>query len=240
MRVRKWTALWGFLAIFACGGKAQRQGPEAEDGTAGTPGLGAAGATGTAGVAGGISEGGEGGEDSNYVPAGPEVAPEGDGRLEEGGSFEQAQGFGWDTCPTRIPGLARSEGKASDGLVSLRFESQPVGATTNWPEGTDAQLGFYLSEPLLAGVPLSLYFDVINLSRGEPSGELSIAGLDWTCETREPLATIDLAELSTTEAWQTRCVELVPTQELTVFGIWVTGANFTIGLDTFRFGPPCR
>jgi hypothetical protein len=203
-------------------------------------GAGGAGEAGSNGTAGGTAEGGEGGELPDYVPVGPEVAPEGDGRLEEGGSFEESQGFGWDTCPTKTPGLTRSEDTAADGLISLRFESQAAGSSTNWPEGTDAQLAFYLDESLAVGVALHLYFDIINLSPREPSGQLSIAGLEWACETRDPLANIELAKLSTTGAWQTRCVELTPAQELDVFGIWVTGTDFAIGLDTFRFGPPCR
>ncbi|WP_437511980.1 hypothetical protein [Sorangium sp. So ce1099] len=136
--------------------------------------------------------------------------------------------------------MTRVDGAAADGLYSLRFESQPPGTPSPWPEGTDAQVAFFRAEPIVAEAPLYLYFDAINLSAESPSGELTIARLKPFCETIDPLATIPLEELDLTGSWETRCVELQPAGDILTFGMWVTGVDFTIGLDTFRFGPPCR
>lgn len=222
---------WVCLGVLACGGSVRYEGaPEKGIPEEGAPEEGAPE---------------EGAPRVDYVPSGPQVPPEGDGRMQHGGSFELYPGVGqgdsWDLCASRIPvRLTREEGAASDGLYYFRFESPLPGMPPFAPEGTDAQLAFFRGEPIVADAPLYLYFDAINLSATSPSGELSIAKLKPFCETIEPLATIPLADLDLTGSWETRCVELKPVGEILTFGMWMTGMDFAIGLDAFRFGPPCH
>jgi hypothetical protein len=54
------------------------------------------------------------------------------------------------------------------------------------------------------------------------------------------LATIPLAQLQADPGWQTRCVTLTPKQPFSAFGPTLAGERFDIGLDAFRFGPPCH
>lgn len=231
------------LFVLACGGRAEEPslGAIADAGAGGTGGIRS---TGGAPSTGGSADGGAGvaGAGAGSIPSGPEVPAAGDGRLRDAGSFEQSAGIGgdvWDLCPSRAPAPSRGQGSAADGAVFLRFDA-PLADAPLRPDGTDAQLAFWLDEALPSDTALNLYFDVLELSDRPPSGELSIAALGISCETLEPLATIPLAELSATSEWQQRCVELRSSRAFSVFGLWVTGTDFSIGLDTFRFGPPCE
>jgi hypothetical protein len=215
---------------------------------AGAGGTSASGGASGAGGASGSSDQGVAGEnaggETSYVPEGPPTTPEGDGRLEEGGSFETNAGFGWDLCPARVPGLTllrTNEGMTpAHGERYLSFQPPTNCEEQCREEGSDAQIAFYFDEPLPAREPLYLYFDSIDFAAENSSGVLSFASLDWLCETAELLAEIPLEDLALQPSWATRCVELQPTEETSVLGLYVTGENYWVGMDTFRFGRPCR
>jgi len=249
-------------AAFGCSGKSESN--ESSSGDAGAPsntgGAGSAtggtgGATGgtgsTTGGTGGTTGGagsatggtaGASGSGGGYVPDDPNVPPEGDGRVSE--SFEEAPGFGWDACLSKHPGLTlvtdSSGGRASAGAHYMMFDSTLACEGVCQSDGADAQFSFWLDAPLPAGVPLHLYFDAINLGEAAPAGTLQLDQLDFSCATTAPLATIELDELALTSGWQTRCVTLVPQTEVDVFGVYISGEAFHVGLDALRFGPPCH
>lgn len=108
------------------------------------------------------------------------------------------------------------------------------------PEGEAAQFGFWLDAELPAAERVHLYFDAINLTDEAPSGVLQLDSLGPLCETTEPLVTVELEALYLGPTWQTRCVTFAPTVPLQIFGTYVFGESFHIGLDAFRFGPPCH
>jgi hypothetical protein len=203
-------------------------------------------AGGGASSAGGSDVAGAGAQTGSYVPEDSNVPPAGDGRL-EGGSFESNLGVGWDFCFSKYPGVTAILGSdsSSDGDTWLAFDSQKscsdsFGCRAN---GGDIQVGFWLGTPLPAGEPLHLYFDAINLDQAIPSGSLHVDLVDHTtsgCMSAAALATIPLRDLELRSAWSTRCVSFTPNAAVDLFGLYVTGETFRLGLDAFRFGPPCR
>lgn len=230
------------LANLACAGKSVENG--AAPGNAGSSAEG-----GRDGVAGSTSGGGLGGaapggaptsSEPDYVPDDPTVPPEGDGRL-EGGSFDTAQGAGWDTCFTTHPGLMSSESTNVGGNRFMGFDSSLSCDTTCDSSGGDLQVAFFLRGVIPSGRPQHLYFDVTNLAAVAPRGTLHVGvmGFDPLCASTEALASIPLEQLDATPDWQTRCVTFTSRAPFQVFGVYVTGETFKLGLDTFRFGPPC-
>lgn len=189
-----------------------------------------------------------------YIPVGPDVPIGGDGRLAEGGSFETSQGFGWDTCPgaaangiglfiqnpNYAPDATLDDAADGDRYVHL-LPPLPAGSPER-PEGVEAPFAFYFDpgswiEP---EVPHYLYFEIKNQVSAQPDGQLSFAGLEITCETKERWLTVSLTDLELSTNWETRCVELQATQTFQAFGLWASGPDFSIGVDAFRFGPPCQ
>ena len=244
--MRNQTMVLVTMLGLACGGRSARDGNSGASGGGATEGGGlTAGSSDTGGSApgGGGATGAGAHAGTSYVPEDSNVPAAGDGRL-TGGSFEGNLGSGWDFCNTKSPGATRMEGSArsSDGDVWLDFDSQTsCGASFGCTaEGDDAQVGFWLSTTLPVGAPLHLYFDAINLGQLAPSGVLRIDVLQNGCMSAAPLATIPLLDLELTSGWTTRCVSFTPNAAVGVFGLYVTGETFHVGLDAFRFGPPCR
>jgi hypothetical protein len=195
-------------------------------------------------ASGGISGSGatsSGGSAGTYVPE-TDVPPEGDGRVT--GSFETALGDGWDLCFTNKPGASfvrdGTDPTASAGSSYMSFDSAVECTNPCEPEGEDAQFGFWLDAEMPASERVHLYFDAINLTDETPSGVLQLDALGFRCETTEPLLSIELGDLHLTREWQTRCLTFAPAAPFQVFGIYVLGESFRIGLDAFRFGPPCH
>jgi hypothetical protein len=234
-----------------CGGNAALEQHRSNDagGPAAAGATSSAGSTSVAGAAAGGSSSSGGapsetaGAANDYVPSGEAVPPTGDGRLEWGGSFEHGVGgtreiigAAWDNCASRLPVVHVEQGGAADGTTSLRVQS----AGQERADGVDSQFAFYLREPLPANQPLYLYFEVRNFSQRAPIGAIAIARVDFYCKTVEPLATIPLERLELSNEWQTRCVELRPTGEVPQLGWSAEGTDFVIGVDDFRFGPPCQ
>lgn len=79
----------------------------------------------------------------------------------------------------------------------------------------------------------------MNLSDAPPNGAVTFAGLESSCETEEPWLTVPLADLALSGEWETRCVTLHPTTDFTVFSLWMSGVDYSVGVDAVRFGPPC-
>jgi hypothetical protein len=231
----------GIAFVSSCAGRSEPQGAfaGAPSGAASSGGADAAGGLGT--TAG--SESTTGSVARAYVPDHPNQPPEGDGRV-TGGSFEQSQGAGWDTCFSRNAGGAYTNGEpeASDGEHCFTFDSRRacVDSPACRPTGGDAQFGFWLGSVVPAGDPVHLYFDVINFGSSQPNGELAIDAVGSLCESREVLAKLPLSALALDTFWQTRCVSFLPGAPFSTFGVYVTGSSFYMGLDTFRFGPPCH
>jgi len=203
----------------------------------------AAGSAGSSGEAGAGSAGAD-----NYVPTGATVPSTGDGRLKSGGSFEHGQGANpdgsdsdsYDNCGTNHARGVLEKGDAANGTAFMRLQSQLAPGHEVHPSNVDSQFGFWFQTPLPANEPLYLYFAIINLSARAPIGDITIARANGICQTAEPLATIPLERLALSNQWQTRCVELHPTDVVPVLGWWAAGTDFVIGVDEFRFGPPCQ
>ena len=132
--------------------------------------------------------------------------------------------------------------RSSHGATWLSFDSQRSCADSFAckPEGSDLQLSLWLRQPLPPDVPLHLYFDAINLGQAPPSGTLHVAATEDYCTASATLATIPLRDLELTSDWSTRCVSFTPSSAFSIFGLYVSGETFEVGLDAFRFGPPCR
>ena len=245
--MRKRVAVLAMMLGPGCGGESRHGATEGggrpadEGGTAGASaqGGGAAGASAQGGgAAGALAQGG-----GRYIPRDSNVPAAGDDRL-EGGSFEGNLGRGWDFCESKHPGATYMQGgeRSSDGMAWLAFDSQKscAGSFACGADGADLQVSLWAAPALPPNVPLHLYFDAINLGGTTPSGILHVddATEDF-CTSSAALATIPLRELELTPDWSTRCVSFTPSSALAIFGLYVTGEAFQVGLDAFRFGPPC-
>jgi hypothetical protein len=185
-----------------------------------------------------LAEGG-----GTYLPHDSNVPAAGDDRL-EGGSFEGNLGSGWDFCNSKHPGATYMQGsdRSSDGAAWLAFDSQKSCAESFacGVDGRDLQVSFWVGPALPPSEPVHLYFDAINLGPTIPSGIVHVDATEDYCTSSATLATIPLRDLDLTADWSTRCVTFTPSSPLTIFGLYVTGETFQVGLDAFRFGPPCR
>ncbi len=240
--MRNQAAVLALTLGVACGGEAERKSPSGASGGGPTEGGGGSSAAGSA-AAGSAAAGAA---SSSYVPEDSNVPAAGDGRL-EGGSFEGNLGSGWDFCFSKYPGATdmRGSGDSSDGDTWMGFDSQKSCSDSFAcrADSGDIQVGFWLGTPLPPGEPLHLYFDAINLGQAPPSGILHVdvvAPSAIGCMSAAALATIPLGDLALTSDWSTRCVSFTPNTAFDVFGLYVEGGTFQLGLDAFRFGPPCR
>jgi hypothetical protein len=132
--------------------------------------------------------------------------------------------------------------RSSHGATWLSFDSQKSCSDSFFcrPDGSELQLSFWLFPAVPPDVPLHLYFDAINLGPATPSGALHIAATEDYCTSAAALATIPLGDLELSSDWATRCVSFTPSSAFNIFGLYVSGETFELGLDAFRFGPPCR
>lgn len=236
---------FGIAFLTSCAGNAERNGNVAASGTTSSGGAEAPGGKETTGgsTATGGSELTGGSGERDYVPDHPDQPVQGDGRV-AGGSFEQSPGIGWDTCFTRNAGAAYASGEpaSADGDHCFTFDSRRACAESLAcrPDGGDAQLGFWLDSVVPAGDAVHLYFDATNLGTLPLNGQIGIDAVGGLCQSTEVLARLPLAELDLGPSWQTRCVSFIPREPFQTLGVHVTGTNFYVALDTFRFGPPCH
>jgi hypothetical protein len=216
--------------VAAAGANAAGGATAGANSAAGGATAGANAAAGNAGAAGTTAEP----HDPNFIP---DTAPDYD---EKNGfaSFEDSQGFGWDTCFTHTPEHVRSQsGDGADGTRYMAFESSdepPLGEATSQPSTSQVYLYSETSE-----LSENLYFDSKNFGTTAVSGSLRFYSTDQLCEQEQLLFEVDLGQLQLQRDWGTRCVTLSGLPEYAL-GIAVTGGVHSIGIDALRFGPPCH
>jgi hypothetical protein len=175
---------------------------------------------------------------SKFVPA--HVVPFDHAYFDEG-SFETSYGLGWDICPTRTAGQVRTNrDSASDGSASFDVEAATCSGICSPTAAPSAQVYLWFATGKHPTQALSLYFDVLNLSKTPPDGILRLEAVDTACQRTAPLSEIPLAELLPRQSWETRCVDLPTFGKAYGLGIAVTGPAFHVALDAFRLGPPCH
>ncbi|HYP75198.1 MAG TPA: hypothetical protein VER12_04570 [Polyangiaceae bacterium] len=223
--------------VTGCAGRASTEGSFAMAGvgaggaSSAMAGVGAGGASSaTAGVgAGGASAGRN---QSDFLPDQPRAYDASNGL----GSFEENAGFGWDTCSTRTPGmLSRQPGGPNDSTY-LSFESGDVREISDHPSVSQV----YLWSDSASEVSENLYFDAKNL-KGQPlTGSVRFYGTDRVCSAEQLLVEVDLAKLQLLPEWGLRCVTVSGLLAHQALGIAISGSAYSVGLDAFRFGPPCH
>jgi len=199
---------------------------------------GAGGAGGSAGPGGatGAATGGTTGK--TYVPDVPAAY---DGAYLDG-SFEQNQGFGWDTCHTRTPEhlqvVMNGGSQGTDYLLFQTAACEIPDCSPSSPSASEVSVWFKTAPDLTA--PVGLYFDAKNEGTDAPDGLLRLYGTDGTCEQESLFAEIPLADLELSQSWATRCVDLTGLASHDAIGLAVTGGSHQIGLDALRLGPACH
>jgi hypothetical protein len=173
---------------------------------------------------------------SNFVPDAPPAYDERNGL----GSFEDNQGFGWDTCSTRTPEIVSLQSDGSEGSAFMSFQSVDDRARAEFPSDRPSASQLYLWSRPASERNENLYFDVKNLAGTAVSGSILFYGTDHICSDEQLLLEVDLALIELLPAWATRCVTVSGLRAHEALGIAVTGAAHSIGLDAFRFGPPCH
>jgi hypothetical protein len=80
---------------------------------------------------------------------------------------------------------------------------------------------------------------LLNLDPSPPSGRLELYAVNLVCEEERILANIPLDALQLSGDWSTRCFDLAlgPQENL---GLAVVGAQYHLGIDAVRLGPPCQ
>jgi len=201
--------------------------------------LGDADSGASAGDAAGASEGGliadTGSGDT------PTAVPPYDGRYVDG-SFEDVQGFGWDTCYTRTPGLFLQvvTGDAPVGNRYVVFESGGCAGTCNASNKSSSQVYLWFSERPSAAETMGLYFEIRNAGNAQPTGLLHIFGTDGACQQESALAEVSLDRLQPSSDWATRCVNVNAPGAHAAIGMAIAGGNHKIGLDGVRLSRPCQ
>jgi hypothetical protein len=173
----------------------------------------------------------------DYVPDAP-VAYD---ALYLDGSFEENQGFGWDTCHTRTPGkISRPQAGGSQGASYLLFETEGCdgGCVSTNPSASHAYAWFDTAPSATA--TMGLYFDAMNLGGADPTGVLRFYGTDLVCEQDSVMAEIELARLKLTSGWNTRCVTVTGPGADSAIGISVSDGTYKVGIDALRLGMPCH
>ena len=175
----------------------------------------------------------------DYVPDAPIAY---DARYLDG-SFEDNQGFGWDTCHTHTAGnVTHPATGGSEGSSYVTFESGACEPGCSPANPSASHVYAWFSGAPSATARMGLYFDVKNLGGTgvAPTGVLRFYGTDLVCEQDSVLAEIDLARLQMSSGWVTRCVTVIGPGADTAIGISVSDGAHTIGIDAVRLGPPCH
>lgn len=186
-------------------------------------------------VAGSSSGGAVGGSvETGFVPDEPRAYEANKNGL---GSFEENPGFGWDTCRTRTAETLSVQPGGSEGSTYLSCQSVDEPAPLS-DQVSASQIYFWAEGATETSE--NLYFDVKNLSNEAVTGSLRFYGTDLLCEGEQLLREVDLAKLELRPTWATRCVTVSGLRDHRALGIAVSGGRHAIGLDAFRFGPPCH
>jgi hypothetical protein len=187
-------------------------------------------------IVGCSSSSGAGHED--FVPVAPFAY---DGKYLDG-SFEEPQGFGWDTCFTRTAGLfaKRTTGGASNGDWYAILESGGCSGTCAPNNPSASQLYLWFNEPPSATGAMGLYFDVVNFDAANRTGTLLLYGTNSGCTEESPIGEAPLDGLQLSSSWSTRCLTITTPGAHAAIGVATSGAPHKIGIDALRLGPPCH
>jgi len=159
------------------------------------------------------------------------------------GSFEDAQGFGWDTCASRTFGAGRHVPTGgSEGSAYFRFDWDEVctDCKTDATRPSAAMVYLWFSTEVSATEDMGLYFDAVNEASAEPTGVLRFYGTDELCVGEDVLAEIDLSRLQLSSSWATRCAMVSGPGAYRAIGLADSGGMHQIGVDALRLGPPCH
>ncbi len=218
-------AACAMIAATACAGKSEATTPTSA--TAGSD-------------AGPTSAGAPGASASDPNLLMPELNPppaEGDGRLVDIGDAQA--GDGWDWC-TGEPRLVRSTALPCAACPAATRGSEFVIATpavdkSPTASGTVPQGYFFFDELTRAD---AVWFDALWIN-GSRNAKLSLWPTNPVCEPTGPARVLDLHGLFTEPGqWVTACVSLDDLQPFRGLALRIDGAG-TLGVDAFRFGPPC-
>lgn len=194
-------------------------------------------------------DGGRSTTDRRYVP---DVALPYDGKYLAGGSFEDNQGHGWDTCYTKTRGQppASITGGASDGDRYIQFESGACSGICGPDHPSTSQLYLWFDSFRPTTDPVGFYFSVLDVEAAaavvggggaDLMGTLEVYGVNSSCEEEVGLAAVALGDLGLEGTWQTRCVDVSGIASNSGVGLAVSGPGpFKVGLDGVGLGPPCH
>jgi hypothetical protein len=157
------------------------------------------------------------------------------------GSFEDAQGFGWDTCYTRTPGkVGHPQTPSAQGNWHVAFESGACDGTCAPTNPSASHLYAWFTTTPSATAKMGIYFDAVNAGGDAPTGALRFYGTDTVCEQESLLAEIELSRLQLSSSWSTRCVTVTGPGAAQAIGVAATGGTHKIGIDALRLGAPCH
>ena len=157
------------------------------------------------------------------------------------GSFEDNQGFGWDTCHTRTPGkLSHLESGGAAGSAYLRqFETGGCegGCTPTNPSASHSTTGSAVAPSATAKMGL---YSRHERGRRRRDGRAALLRHRFVCQQDSVLAEIHLTRLPLSSTWSTRCVTITGPGADTAIGLSVSGGTHKIGIDAIRLGAPCH
>ncbi len=191
---------------------------------------------------GASSSAGPGKTGETYVPEAPVAY---DGKYLDG-SFEDGNGFGWDTCYTRTFGEVTkpaSGGSEGDGYVSLGTAAScrdPSLATCGQADApSTSQLYLWFKTPVPAS-EMGLYFDAKIAAGADVAGSLRLYGTNLECTEEALLADVPLGDLHLTSTWSVRCVNVTHLDAHGAIGLAVIDGTQAIYVDAIRIGHACH
>ncbi len=188
----------------------------------------------------GSSTGAPGGSASDPNLLKPELnppPPEGDGRLVDIG--DALPGFGWDWCGGEPRLMSSTALPCADCPPATRGDvfviATPAVSGGSLVALTVPQGYFFFDQPTRAD---AVWFDAMSIN-GATDATLSVWPSDTVCQPIGPAHVLDLHALFTQRGqWVTACVPLTDLDAFRGLAIRIDSAG-ALGLDAFRFGPPC-
>jgi hypothetical protein len=148
---------------------------------------------------------------------------------------------GWDLCQSDLvagPRAGKSDPPASRGAQYLLYSLATPQPSPD-PARPLAQAYFYFGQPLASGGK-GLYFDATLVSGNAAGATLELYSVDKVCQKPASLGRYSLSALLVTPGkWATTCVALPFGLLLDGLGVRLQAASAELGVDAFRFGPPC-
>jgi hypothetical protein len=175
-------------------------------------------------------------------PVTPAPPAMGDGRLADvpdenpGGTPD-----GWDFCQSDLvagPRAGKSDPPASRGARYWLYSPATPQPSPD-PARPLAQAYFYFGQPLASGGK-GLYFDATLVSGTAAGATLELYSVDEVCQKPVSLGGYSLSALLVMPGkWATTCITLPSGLLLNGLGVRLEAAKAELGVDAFRFGPPC-